>query len=199
MATSYICEHTAEFSLVPALKAILHREYDLITPVFPWLNREGGNLSKSLHRDDSFKLLAMFARRPKLDYADSRSLCLTINGELEEFAVLAEENGIPVIAGCPIASDFWELGRAEAFIWLRLGRQTFDQYLISISDLSQGYSSSLLDESGLLRLVRESASVQSVLGFRDFLHESRQTFSTGFFGAQYKPVYFLMKSTGNTL
>ena len=193
MATSYICEHSAEFSLVPALKSILHREYDFVTPVFPWLNREGGNLSMALHRDDSFRLLALFARRPKLNDADSRSLYMTINSELEAFAELSEENGIPVIAGCPRASNFWELGNAEGFIWFRLGCRTFDQYLISIDDLGRRFSSSLLDKSGVLKLVRESGSVQNIHGFRDFLYESRQTFSTGFFGAQYKPVYFLMK------
>jgi hypothetical protein len=56
-ATSFIGEHTAELSIVPVLKTILHNEFEFVTPIFPWMTREGGIISKHLHKNEKFKIL----------------------------------------------------------------------------------------------------------------------------------------------
>ncbi|MEH3174239.1 hypothetical protein POW79_19805, partial [Enterobacter quasiroggenkampii] len=85
MATSYISEHSAEYYLVPALKAILQEQYSHIAPVFPWISREFSNISKHLHKDDWFHVLVMFPRRPKFNAYDNCEVYVTINRELEYF------------------------------------------------------------------------------------------------------------------
>ena len=111
MATSFINEHSVEFSLVPYLKKELEKKYNFVLPLFPWLNRETGKLSQYVHRNDTFKVLVMFPRRPKLEQEDGKIVYVTINEDLLSFKEFAKDYGVPVIAGCPIAANFWELSK----------------------------------------------------------------------------------------
>ncbi len=67
-ATSFISEHTAEFALVPALKLILQKKYDYVTPIFPWMARECSNISTIIHKGDKFRVAGLYPRRPKINY-----------------------------------------------------------------------------------------------------------------------------------
>ncbi len=55
-ATSFIGEHTVELTIVPILKKILKQEYEFVTPIYPWMTREGGSISKYLHRNEKCKI-----------------------------------------------------------------------------------------------------------------------------------------------
>ena len=65
-ATSDIGEHTAEFVIVPVLNQLLSKVYDSVTPIYPWISREGSNISLELHSRDKFKVVGLYPRRPKL-------------------------------------------------------------------------------------------------------------------------------------
>ena len=119
-ATSFISEHTAEFVLVPILKNILQKEFNFVTPIFPWMTREGGNLSKSLHQNDKFKILGLYPRRPKIALLDKENIHLKINEQIILGARIGLTLGIPIIAGCPLAKDFWELSKTPNCLWIRL-------------------------------------------------------------------------------
>lgn len=106
MATSFICERSAELVLVPHMKSLLNKEYKHVVSIFPWLNRELGNKAKDTHKNDEFKILVLFPRRPKLS---NDGIFVSINYELKEVEKIGVNYGIKVIAGSPIASDFWEL------------------------------------------------------------------------------------------
>lgn len=190
MATSFICEHTAEYYLVPALKDILELEYEFVTPIFPWLNRELSSISRSLHKDDRFKVLVMFARRPKI--SDGK-IYLTINEELIMFQEVGTRYGIPVIAGCPNSNGFWNLAKCRDFIWLEVNSQHNYDYLIPVELLNERYKGMRIQDDEIISLVKKGTN-QTIDSFTSFINEARFTQPNVFFwGAKYKPVYFLIK------
>lgn len=137
MAASYISEHSAEYYLVPALKTILQEEYSHIAPVFPWISRELSNISKHLHKDDWFHVLVMFPRRPKIDGTDDFEVYVTINRELEYFSKAGKEKGVPVIAGCPMAMNLWDLSDSNTHAWIDLSQINCYEHLNPISNLKK--------------------------------------------------------------
>lgn len=192
MATSFISEHSAEFSLVPALKEILERKFEYVVPLYPWVNRETSSISKSLHKNAEFFILVMFSRRPKIASNMETSISITMNHELEEIQKLGELKGIPAIAGCPHAIDFWELAKSKKHIWLSIGHQMTSDYLIPIASLNNSEDTPILTDDKILGLVDDVCKKQNILSFKEFLIEVRWKLPHTFFGPRYKPVYFLM-------
>lgn len=194
MATSYISEHSAEFALVPALKNILERQFEFVVPLFPWVNREVGTISKFLHKNDDFFILAMFPRRPKISGYIEKLIYITMNNELDDLKRLGEEYGIAVIAGCPHANNFWELAKSKHHIWLSIGHHMTKNYLMPVELLKKTDDSPILTDGGILELVNTVCKKQNINSFEAFIKESHWTLPRGLFGAQYKPVYFLMRN-----
>ncbi|MCK4486356.1 MAG: hypothetical protein KAU38_06260 [Desulfobacterales bacterium] len=194
MATSYISEHSAEFYLVPYLKKELEKHFKFVAPIFPWINRETSKVSRLLHGDDHFRLLIMFPRRPKLDKSDNKRIFVTINWELQSFKEFAEEYGVPVIAGCPIASSFWELSRSSNYVWMEISNQQLEKYLNPVQDTGCNKTcSSNMSINNIVELVNTS-STMDMDRFVEFLRELRYAQPVRFlFGPRYKPVYFLIK------
>lgn len=194
MATSYISEHSAEFALVPALKKILESQFDYVVPLFPWANREVSNISKLLHKNDDFFVLAMFPRRPKFLSHTEKLIHITMNYELEDLKKLGDKHGIPVIAGCPQASDFWELAKSKHHIWLSISHNMTKDYLNSVDQLKNTEDSPILTDKSIMELVTSVCIKQNITSFEAFIKESRWTLPRSMFGARYKPVYFLMRN-----
>ena len=193
LATSYISEHSAEFYLVPSLKADLEKHFKYVAPLFPWINRETSKISKALHDGDCFRLLTMFPRRPKVDEKDHKRVFVTINRELLRFKEFAEEYGVPVIAGCPIATSFWELSQCSIYVWMDICSSQLEKYLNPAQDLDfLNTSPSVLSTQDIIKMVKES-SVMDIDGFIEFLKESRYVQPTRLYGPRYKPVYFIIK------
>lgn len=192
-ATSYISEHSAEFALVPALKKILESQFEFVVPLFPWVNREISNISKLLHKNVDFFVLAMFPRRPKIAQHAEKSIHITMNYELDNLKKLGKEHGIPVIAGCPQAIDFWELANSKQHIWLSIGHNMTKDYLTPVERLRNAENSPILTNSNILELVNTVCKKQNIKSFEAFIIESRWTSPIGLFGARYKPIYFLLK------
>ena len=193
MATSYISEHSAEYSLVPALKSLLEAEFEFVVPVFPWITREISKISMLLHKNDRFHILVMFPRRPKISGVNDSTVYVTINRELESYKEVGSEHGVPVIAGCLKASDFWELAKCSEHIWLEIGHPELQEYLISVESLTLGTRSPRLDDEAVIALVKESR-IHDIGGFDGFLRKARYSQPHRMYGAQYKPVYFLVKT-----
>lgn len=191
MATSFISEHTAEFSLVPSLKRILEQQFEYVAPVFPWLSRELSSISKRLHADDNFYILVMFPRRPKV--SEKKKLFVTINGELELFKEVGVDHGVPVIAGCPNSTDFWDLAKCTDHIWLNIGHPDSYDYLISIELLESGSGSLRISDDEIISIVKEGM-LHTLDSFEDFIREARYSQPQMFYGSRYKPVYFLIKA-----
>ena len=139
-ATSYICEHTAEYALVPALKNILYKKFESVTPIFPWITREGGNTAFRLHGHEKFKILGLYPRRPKFNPANHANIIIKVNEQILLGAKSGLDYGIPIIAGCPIASNFWELGKDPNCLWINLESESMENFEIELELDSSSYS-----------------------------------------------------------
>ncbi len=117
---SYICERSAEYALIPELVRKLKEIYSFVTPIYPWMTREGSRFSREYHAAVKFKVLGVYARRPKLLNADDDLIHVKVNQEIVISAAVGRSLGIPMIAGCPLARNLIELGCCEKFLWLDL-------------------------------------------------------------------------------
>ena len=204
-ATSFIGEHTTELAIVPILKKILHNEFEFVTPIFPWMTREGGTMSKYLHKNDKFKIFGVYPRRPKMTPKDKESIYLKINEQIIIGARSGLSLGIPIIAGCPLVRNFWELGKTPDCLWINLD---FSSNVDIEFQIKQG-GSLVLDESLLKRIfhgenelinyIIENVSTftidKALDAFRKIKMDSinLEFYSSFAFWGGYKPIYFLLK------
>lgn len=130
--TSYICERSAEYALIPELVRKLKERFSSVTPIYPWMTREGSGFSKELHTGCQFKVLGLYARRPKLMSFSDSSIQVKFNEGIILGAAAGRELGIPMIAGCPLARNFLELGSCNSFLWADLRKFSSDEVDLNI-------------------------------------------------------------------
>ncbi|MBU0525988.1 MAG: hypothetical protein KKC24_20655 [Gammaproteobacteria bacterium] len=184
-AKSFLSEHTVEFSLVLAIKKLLIDQFEFAVPIYPWMGRELGKLSKLIHGGESFRVLAIFPRRPKLTAKFSDGISIKVNYELYEFEEKCREFGIPVIIGCPLVYNLWELGNTPQIVWFNLAG--LNEGMINVT----GEGAIGIGGDGILDLVQE-ARVLCFSDFDKFLRYVKKD-SYSFYGSTYKPFYFLIK------
>lgn len=115
-----MCEHTAEYALVPRLVSILSEESARIIPFYFWASREGNSVSLASIRDLPIRLISVYARRPKVINAGTREVSVKFNAELFDYASLAVPLGIPVFAGLPLASSIIDMTPDVPCVWFDL-------------------------------------------------------------------------------
>lgn len=116
--SSFFTERTAEYAILPTLLSYLRQRFGAAVPMYFWATREGNSISQELHASRRFRMLVVFARRPKV--LDGQHMFGKINQELFEFADRAHVHGLPCIAAFPAVSDLFELGRAFQTYWFPL-------------------------------------------------------------------------------
>jgi hypothetical protein len=197
--SSFICEHTAEYVLVPKLTTILKLKFDVVIPVFPWMTREGNNLSRQIHAQDKFRVVGFYPRRPKIDLENNK-IVVKINKELIEGA--ASQINIPMLAGCPMAKSFWELNDNTKCIWIKLTDKTKHHYVIEYNK-EDAIEYRVLDDTEILDgkeeildFVFSRSETHNFQSLIDGIVNIRRHISTGkFMGfGGYKPIYFLLKN-----
>jgi hypothetical protein len=204
-ATSFICEHTAEYILVPKLKEILRKKFDIVTPIYPWASREGSNISKELHKHDKFKVVGLYPRRPKLISAGDPKITVKINEQILLGAQTGTKLGIPVIAGCPLVKNFGDLGNNPDCIWIKLNQGSTENFELKLGQIqSFDYINQIskfifANEEDLLTYLSEKSELidfnSAILSFREIKRASVGAGSYSYFRFMgfYKPVYFLLK------
>ena len=88
-----------------------------------------------------------------------------MNNELEEIQKLGELKGIPVIAGCPQAKDFWELAKSKKHIFLSIGHHMTSDYLVPLVSLYSSKDTPILTNDKILELVDDVCKKQNILSF----------------------------------
>ena len=131
--TSFISEHTAEYIMIPKFKSILKKSYSIIVPIYPWLKREFGALSTNIHANDTFKVVGLYPRRPKL-ISKSGNFMVKVNPDLIDCSEEALSNNIPMIAGCPLATNFKELNENTIYFRAKLSNSTSFFYEIKFGE-----------------------------------------------------------------
>jgi hypothetical protein len=201
-AKSFIGEYSVGLSIVPCIKEVLHEKYKYVTPIFPWATREGSNISKYLHRSDYFQILGLFPRRPKLT-SESEDIEFKINVQVIAGAYCGLKLGIPIIAGCPLVKNFWELSDNPRFIWIRLELNKNADFMIKIKEkesLTPVLANILFNKNqDILDYINEKAKFFSIeQALKAFREVKMATLNLPFhsrfvFGGVYKPIYFLLK------
>ena len=143
--------------------------------------------SKGIHNDAKFRVVTLFPRRPKL--SENGEIFVTINNELSIVKNIGENHGVTVLAGCPIATDFWELSSCKEFAWFDVNHPDVYEYLVRIESMTHG--ARLMDDD-IIELVKRS-TLHSMSSLENFIRSVRDELPSSFFGARYKPVYFLIK------
>ncbi|MFC1724259.1 hypothetical protein ACFL4T_01440 [candidate division KSB1 bacterium] len=202
--TSYISEHTAEFVLIPDLKNILSKKHKSVIPIYPWLTREGSNISFQLHDHDEFRILGLYPRRPKIYSVNQENIFIKVNEHLLYSARIGLEFGIPIIAGCPIASNFWELRNCPC-LWIKLESDIMESFEIQLqknntSNLISKYPDSLFqtNEDLITYIDKTSKVINLGIAFDAIKKINMQRKGVSFYNIMsfmggYKPVYFLLK------
>lgn len=111
---AFMCERTAEYVLVPALGRILQCAYKTTVPFWFSAAREGSAVADI---PASFRLLAAFARRPKVLTPGDREVTVKFSQVLFEVARKAWSLGIPVLAGVPLVSALEGLADRPECSW----------------------------------------------------------------------------------
>lgn len=108
MTTSFICEHTAEFTLTRQLERAFSAQGYLAVPFYYWAQREGGTMSSQVNRE-MFRLFGVFARRPKLTPNSPNAITVKLNQDVIDAGHFGKHFGLPLFAGLPIARSLVEL------------------------------------------------------------------------------------------
>lgn len=206
--SSFFCERTAEYALVPVLQRSLEEHFGSALPIFYWKTREGNRTSSEVHKERFVQVLAMFARRPKLT---SRKNLVSgkINFELFQFADAAGSVGIPTIAGFPAVAAIHSLYNDPSILWLPVEQSNAGdlEFVVDISRRprpmdEQGHRLQTLTLEEVIEKVEKNAKVFSWNEAMSHISELRREhyrdgsyFGLGWFGG-YKPVYFLISSDG---
>lgn len=105
----FMSEHTAEYALVSNLIAHLADCFPRVIPMCFWSTREGARIAEESMGGHRVRVVAAFARRPKVLRSGQPSILVKINAQLFVGAAEGSEFGIPVLAGVPLVaslSDF---------------------------------------------------------------------------------------------
>jgi hypothetical protein len=197
---SFVSEHTIEYVLVPQLIKILRQQYKVVVPIYPWITKEGSNLSKAIHKNDLFKMIGLFPRRPKFLETDNNKIFIKINLELLESYQEASKFNVPLIAGCPLIRNLWELEDEIECVWINLNVWANDSFLLETSiDLANDKkhpNSFFESDKMILDYFNEnckSLNFNQALDIIKTLKNSGVNKLRSFFGTIYKPTYFLLK------
>ena len=196
-ATSFISERTAELTIIPRLLADLHPYYPKITPLFYWATREGATISKGSFQWCDIRLLVVYARRPKVSFPDDPQVHIKLNQMLFTRANYFTQQGIPVIAGFPIANKLEDIHFATECAWVKIDPHSIEiEFDISVEDKHiENSRLPLLGPEQIAGLIDESPRLQwrSIIEKLDEFRRTSPYFSQFSFGGgdPYRPIYIL--------
>jgi len=192
--------------LVPALEHVLSSQDSAVVPLYFWRTREGSSVSLQCDQGTQIRILAMYARRPKVVDPADRHILVKFNRELLELAFHLNEHGIPTLAGVPRVSSIMDLRIGCPCSWFALvPDSTFSEDIEVFVDRRLNQC-----EKALPAFVRGPLQDKEVADFIDSvarpmlwadavevlrakpLHEHRYSRSFPWHMGGYKPVYFLL-------
>lgn len=120
MPKSFISEHSAEYILVPKLVSLLEKHFSKVIPIYFWITREGSLIARACQPSQSVRIIRVFARRPKINIPNQKSIEVKFNESLFEHTEFVMSLGIPTFAGVPLASSILDLSSNTKCAWFEL-------------------------------------------------------------------------------
>lgn len=117
---SFLSEHTAEYYLVPRTAEVFSSYATVVVPIYFWSTREGSRLGEEGIKYSQVRVIAIFARRPKVSASHADIIMAKLNRELFVYAREARALGIPTLAGMPLISSLDQLRINCPCVWFRL-------------------------------------------------------------------------------
>lgn len=203
--TSFISEHTAEFALVPEFARIAATRYRRVTPVFFWRTREGTSAASrpSARAQMGIRVVAVFARRPKVLVSGQDFITMKINSQLLRDAGFWGARGMPTFAGVPRASSLDDMcvGVECSWFYLRDVGPAADEFVsLRVEDgalhgLCPNRIDGPLGEGEILDHIARSTRPMAWVDAVEVIKSTQRETETGrwpFGFAGYKPVFFLL-------
>lgn len=200
MPKSFISEHTAEYTLVPKFADILLDTFSEVIPIFFWSTREGGSIARESLRGSEFLIVAMYARRPKVDVINQGYVDVKFNDTLFLRANHLQNNGIPVFAGVPIISNLRKFRLGLPCAWFKLNSSGNE------CTLRLPQENEMCNENNSVKQVNPKEIINIILSEAQYMGWDRVTqiiksnrspqlpdrYLYGIWGQLYKPVYFMI-------
>lgn len=191
--SSFANEHTIGYFMIPLVLAEFETKFRMVTPVYYMATREGSRQARSAFPSAPFKLMAMYARRPKLSDRHPGRIEMKVNQILFDRSDYLRQEGVPTIIGMPMAENmtavheklnmrWFELQEGGVEIQLQIPRDAGIEFAagsIVATDLS--VFSENLKFSRVFNFWEEASGIlRNGPGFH------------GFYGYSYKPIYFIL-------
>ena len=205
-STSFMNERSLEYVIIPELIKILSASGNSVAPIFYWKSREGGAQSACAHNGKNVRVVALFARRPKIN-KNPNIIDGKINWQLINFAKEAKKFGIPSVAAFCAGRSLFELTPSRTH-WIELrGKSTRNDIHFSLQDHG-GVTSLVCDDGTLISTIDRANMAQSItaaseiMSFATAMHimDTLRHFLTNnphhsnfLFSYSYKPVYLLIE------
>ena len=207
--TSFISEHTAEYALVCDLVAILSREHPNVIPVYFWTTREGSTVASKSVGTCKVRVVAAYARRPKVTDPTNTAILMKVNSLLLQAGAAGMEAGSPVFAGVPLAAGLLQFSLKTPCCWFHLKDDSPEDRDINIQiSLSGQRQEGDLDSSGvagpltideILTVVRQHTRPmcwdEAICCIRH-IRSRGEIGMRGFFFSGYRPFYLILPEAG---
>lgn len=201
MATSFLCEHTVEYCLIPQLCTELEKHWE-VTPIYFWSTREGSNLAQKSDVGEPINILALYARRPKLSGIGDKKIQVKINVSVQERAFDLNQVGIPTICGIPLVSTLFEFKLSCSCVWLYISPKGCEEYkdIFLEYDNDTCITTNIFDSKSLFAITVEDiihlmdcSSSMTLCEAINRIKGTRRVHRHPWFQINYKPVYFLLR------
>lgn len=136
--TSFMSERTAEYALVYDLIRHIRVVSPRVIPMCFWSTQEGARTAEESMRSRRVRIIAAYARRPKVLYSDQPRILVKINAPLFTGAAEGLKFGIPVLTGVPLVTALSGFSIGVPCSWFHLtpnpSRHNDSEFLIPVSD-----------------------------------------------------------------
>jgi hypothetical protein len=189
---SFLNEHSIELLMIPKLINQLSNQFKKITPVYFWGNREGSTLGKKNLKDIPLRVIAMYARRPKIVRHDSSRITIKINQELILKSRILSKHYIPSLAGIPLINTLSDFNTAAEFLWFNVNAFEGETIIpIPLKNKAENRVFGTLNNEELMKFINENTGVIYWEEATAVFAEINRTFNLGKYLA-YKPIYLLL-------
>lgn len=209
MPVGFMSERTAEYVLVPDLVRRFGQCFAHVVPFYYWATREGTPRVASSCRE-RVRLVAAYARRPKLDHDCEHRVTVKVNERLFDHASILRQSGVPTFAGVPCVSRLSDhrLGATSAWFLPSGGLEKRGDALISIDisdhpavarELTTGIHGPMATDEILQSVFRYGKEMDWSQAFTVIREATRclsvESSSRRFYGVlSYKPFYLVCSS-----
>lgn len=203
---SFYSDRTAEYALVSKFAEIL-KPLGSVVPIYYAGQREDTHVAYETQQQKRFYLVAFFARRPKIDRAESQSIEGKIHKQLFNVGRRAAALGIPTFCGISLTNNIFHQMQSEP-LWFDISETAYDEDMKFRCEINSPLNLEVhyghlnpMDQSSVLSKVASGQTLDwsGVISIMKELPKFADDYQPKFmFLSQtwrYKPIYFAIQAT----